>query len=387
MTTTAAPPTRPPEPESPRPVSRFEFNLLNVLRFFLGHFPSDRGLQLLRGNSIRPPCLSRTAVELVQDSLSKGCVLYLVRCGGWRDDRYLRESQPLPGRSWDRSPLEDRALPFSQHVVEFLLWATAERVHDTQAPWDAPPAALTPADELFFWLAFDACRADPDLAQALRRKNAFRSNPLCWLAFPGDITDGPEPQPPSFEPCFTGLRAVILECLQTELTRRWIRSERAKGQIGDWAIMRDQGRAEFAALQSFLEAAARANRLDLARFVLNVNAALFRTELLPIFWTGGLQGSGPSRLADRLDAQRAALAVPRQMDTLAQWQERARSVGYFDDGYAASQLWKQDWEAADGDRVAARARAAVESLEPLRAQPAPEPPTETSPQPDITERT
>jgi hypothetical protein len=54
------------------------------------------------------------------------------------------------------------------------------------------------------------------------------------------------------------------------------------------------------------------------------------------------------------------------METLEAWQDRARYVGYFDEDYQASQLWKADWEAANGDRVAARARAAVEMLEPLR---------------------
>jgi len=163
----------------------------------------------------------------------------------------------------------------------------------------------------------------------------------------------------------------MLECLQPHLVGRWMRSERAKGQIGDWEKMRQQGRAEFAGLHAFLGAAEQAKRLDLARFVLGANAALFQGDLTPIFWTGGLQGSGPLRLADRLDAQRAALALPRQMERLAGWQERARSIGYFDDDYAASQLWKQDWEAADGDRIAERARAAVQMLEPLRASPTP----------------
>ena len=46
------------------------------------------------------------------------------------------------------------------------------------------------------------------------------------------------------------------------------RSERAKGQIGDWKRMRQQGRAEFAALTAFLAAAEKAARPDLARFVL-----------------------------------------------------------------------------------------------------------------------
>jgi hypothetical protein len=376
MTRTAAPPPRPPEPDGPRQVSKFEFNLLRVLRFLLGHFPSDQGLQLVRASVSRPDCLSAAAVHLVKDSLAKACVLFLVRAGGWRNDRYLRDGKPLGGRVWDRIPLDERSLEFSHHVLDFLLWATSEKVSETKAGWDPPADELTPADELFFWLAFDACRTDPDLVAVLRRKDAFLLNPLCWISFPGDLVESDEPAPPDFGPLFAGLRAVILECLQTHLTGRWLRSERAKGQVGDWKRMRQQGRAEFAALQAFLKAAGEANRPDLARFVLRTNAALFQTDLTPVFWTGGLQGSGPPRLADRLDTQRAALAVPRQMEALEAWQQRAVYVGYFDEDYQASQMWKQDWEAANGTVVTARARAAVEMLEPLRGPVQPQPPAD-----------
>src|SRR5262249_24080317 len=228
----------------------------------------------------------------------------------------------------------------------------------------------------FFWMALDKIRPDPDLLATLRRKDAFRLNPLCWISFPGDMVEGDEIAPPNFAPLFDGQRAVFLECLQPHFTQRWVRSERMKGQLGDWKRMRQQGRAEFATLQAFLKAAADANRTDLARFVLRTNAALFTTDITPVFWTGGLQGSGPPRLADRLDTQRAALAVPRQMDVLEGWQQRALYVGYFDEDYQASQTWKQDWEAADGDRGAARAHAAVEMLEPLRGPAQPQPPTD-----------
>jgi hypothetical protein len=202
------------------------------------------------------------------------------------------------------------------------------------------------------------------------------------------MTDGDDATPPDLAPLFAGQFAVFLECLQPHLLHRWVRSERAKGQIGDWKRMRQQGRAEFAALQAFLKAAEDARRTDLARFVLRTNAALFTGDMTPVFWTGGLQGSGPPRLADRLDTQRAALAVPRQMETLEGWQQRALNVGYFDEGYQASQLWKADWEAANGNVVAARARSAVEMLEPLRGPvggqppatgPAPSENTESSP--------
>ncbi len=365
--TGSTPPTRTIEPDGPRHVSKFEYALLRVLRFFLGHFPSDQGLQLVRATHARPDCMARTAIDLVKDSLAKACVLFLVKSGGWRNATFLRDGQPARGRTWDRVPLTERTLSFSRHPIDFLLWATAEKVQDTKVAWDAPVGELTPADELFFWLAFDACKLDPDVAAALRKKEAIRSSRLGWISFPGDLSGESDPTPPDFAPITTGERAVMLECLQPHLTHGWLRSEQAKGQQIDWRRMRQQGRAETAGLTAFLGAADAAGRPDLARFVLSANAALFQTDLTPVFWTGGLEGSGQQRLADRLDTQRAALAVPRQMAVLAGWQEKYRAVGYFDEGYAASQMWKQDWEAADGDRVVARARAAVEQIEPLRA--------------------
>ncbi|QJW99322.1 hypothetical protein [Frigoriglobus tundricola] len=375
MTRTAVPPTRPPEPDGPRQVSKFEFNLLRILRFLMGHFPADQGLQLVRTAVSRPECISGGAVDLVQDTLSKASVLFLTRSGGWRNDKFLRANLPVAGRVWDRIPLDERALHFSRPVLDFLLWLTAEKVQETKQAWDAAPKALTPADELFFCLAFDAMRSDPDVLAALRRKDAFTRNPFCWLTNPGDVAepDSTKPQPPDFAPVFTGQRAVLLECLQTHLTLRWTRSERAKGQIGDWKKMRQQGQAEHAALRAFLQAADAARRTDLARFVLRTNAAVLQSDMTPVFWTGGLQGSGPPRLADRLETQRSALALPRQMETLEEWQARARSVGYFDEDYQAAQMWKAEWETTQGDRVAARARAAVEMLEPLRGPATPGP--------------
>ncbi|HEX4613110.1 MAG TPA: hypothetical protein VH092_33285, partial [Urbifossiella sp.] len=108
--TGTTPPTRPAEPDGPRPVSKFESALLRTLRFFLGHHPGDQGLQLVRAAHARPDCLGRNAVELVKDTLAKACVLFLVRAGGWRSDRFLRAGQPAPGRAWDRTPLDERVL-------------------------------------------------------------------------------------------------------------------------------------------------------------------------------------------------------------------------------------------------------------------------------------
>jgi hypothetical protein len=352
--------------DSPPAVPRFEFNLLRLLRFVLGHMPAEQAANYLSARLPCPPCLSAVCVRLAEDTIAKAAVLHLVRAGGWRRDKFLRGSKPVAGRVWERVPLAGRQLTFSRHPMAFMMWLTAEKPTDTKEAWDAPPNDLTPADELFFAMTFEAAKADPAVAAVLAEKRAFRQNPLCRLAFPADFATTDDP-PPAFDPWTTGTRAVILECLQPALAGRWVRSERAKGQIGDWRQMRQVGVAEDQTLRAFLTACDKAGRPDLARFVLETaKAILNQPGLAANFWVGGLQGSGPPRLADRLETQRTALALPRQMDTLQAWDRRARSIGYFDDEYPASQLWKEEWEAARGDALAATARSVIEQLEPLR---------------------
>ncbi len=369
MSTHPEPPTPTLEQSGPPAVSPFEYNLLRILRFLLGHMPAEQASRLIADKPTAPPCLSRTCVRLVRDMLAKGLVIHLVRSGGWRNERFLRKNEPVLGRVWERQPLDALKLVFSEHPLAFLIWLTSERPNEAKEAWDAPPGELTPADELFFAVSYEAVQAltEVGVAQALAQKKAFRRNPLCWLFAPAEFASQDEPEPPPFGPWMTGVRASILECLQPVLTQQWVRNERSKGQIGDWKRMRHQGRAEQATLTAFLAAAESAARPDLARFLLRTASAILTgAELEPSFWTGGLQGSGPPRLADRLETQRVALAVPRQLETLQRWDRRARSVGYFDDDYQASQLWKADWEAAKGDLIAAHAKRILEQLDPLR---------------------
>ena len=364
--------TPPDEPLTPPPgppaVSRFEYSLLRILRFLLGHMPAEQAQTLIYQRFVpAPPCLSATAVRLAQDTLAKATILTLVRSGGWRREKFLHDEAPTDGRVWERIPLAGRTLAFSRHVLAFVVWLTSEKPTDTQEPWDAPHAELTAADELFFALALDALRALHDVHPTLVRKNAFERNPFCWLISPGDFCEADELEVPDFSPLFRGERAAILECLQPMLAQRWVRSDRGKGQIGDWRRMRHLGRAEQATLGGFLKAAESARRPDLARFVLKAASTILGgADLSPAYWTGGLQGAGPPRLAERLETQRAALALPRQLEQLREWDRAARRVGYFDDGYQASQLWKADWERAGGDEIAARARKILDQLEPLR---------------------
>ena len=367
MSRDADAPAEPTDPSGPPAVSRFEYNLLRLLRFAVGHMPVEQALTLIMAKSLMPPCLSAVCVRLAERTMGTACVLALVRNGGWRADTFLRGDKPATGRAWERLPLNERELTFSERPLSFLMWLTAEKPGEPDAAkWNLPADDLTPGDALFFWLAFDAMRLDPALQAMAIGKKVFRDNPLCRLMSPGEF-DTEEPAGLRFEPWMSGPRAAILECLQPALASRWIRSERTKGQIDDWRRMRTIGTAEARTLAAFLAAANTAKRPDLARFLLRTaSAILTQPDLTPGYWTAGLKGSGPMRLADRLETQRVALVLPRQLEALQQWDRRARGVGYFDDDYAAAQWWKGEWEAANGDALTATARKLLDQLEPLR---------------------
>jgi len=356
-----------PEPSGPPAVSRFEFNLLRLLRFLVGQFPLEQTAALLYAKLATPGCVSAICMRLAEDTLAKGCVRYLTRAGGWRREKFLVKNQPKLGRIWDRLPVSERALSFGPTTFSFMMWLTAEKLTDTKENWNPQANTLTPADELFFFMVYDALRGEPEIHAAIADKYVFRRNPLCCLAQPGAMAGNEEFTAPDFAPSTTGTRAAILECLQPVLASRWTQAERNKGSIADWKQMRLQGSAEHAVLQSFLQAVQKAQRPDLARFVLRTASAILNAnELAPSFWTGGLQTGAPVRLAERIETQRAALALPRNIGILQEWDRQARTVSYFDEEYPASQLWKEEWEQAQGERIAANARQVVALLDPLR---------------------
>jgi hypothetical protein len=352
----------------PLQVSRFEANLLRIARFFFQQIPAEEALPLVRTTQSRPKCLSAPAIHLIRDTLAKGCVLYLVRAGGWRRERFLRNGEPRDGRLWERSPIDELALEFSSHSLEFLIWLTTHKPGEPTPMWEAPAVELTIGDHLLFFLAYEAMREERDIATALRGSLTFAFHPLIVLMNPGDFAGERMPDAISFREWVSGQGALVIEAMQPRLETRWLENERSKGQIGDWDRLRQQGEVELAVLDRFMQAAENAGRWDLARFLLGVLGKLLATpDMTPTFWTGGLQGSGPPRLADRLETQRSALSVLRQAERLRQWEQRARRSGYMDDDYAASKFWLGEWERLVGTQTTSRAAQVVQMLEPLRA--------------------
>jgi FtsH ternary system domain X6 len=349
----------------PRVVSPFEGKLLRVLRCFLRHVPLEQALPVVAERAARPAALSRACVELVQDSLAKGCLLFLARAGGWRRERFLRAGRPRDGRLWDRSPPEELALAFSRHTLEFLVWITAQKPGDPDPPLRLPDAELTPADRLLLFLAYDALR-DTEAVGPLRGRPAFASHGLLRLAFPDDYAGATAE--PDFGPWVDGTGAAILEAVQPWLADRWVRLVRGQAHVGDWQALAALGREQERVLAAFTAAAERANRPDVTRFILRAAGTVLTPDLPAKSFFAGLQGTGPAKLAERVDVHRRALALPRHLERLQSWERRARGVGFLDDGYAVSQVWKADWEQFRGDELTARAQALVRQVEPLKVQ-------------------
>ncbi len=348
-------------------VSRFEANLLRLLGFFLRREPPERALPLLENQCSAPPCLRRSAVDLVRDALGKGCVQLLARGGGWRRERFLRQGRAVEGRLWERTAPHELGLTFSAHTMRFLIWITANRPDGVNRPWRASHDDLTLGDLLLLYFAHDGlCKLRPGLnATKLLEGEPFVQHALCWLAHPGDFSSVPASVRPKFAPWTNGVGACILEALQPELERRWIDVESSKTRLADPQVMLALGAAQERGLTAFLDAIEREGRMDLARFLLRSAAALLGPNARPEMWTERLHLAG-WRLADRAAIYRAATTFLRTMDRLQSWERRARGIGYFEDGYAASQLWKADWEQVQGDILTERARAIVKQLDPIQ---------------------
>jgi hypothetical protein len=347
-------------------VSRFEADLLRLLYFFLKREPPERGLPLVGLRQPAPPCLSRAAVDLVRDALAKGCTHLLALRGGWRDERHPRGETVTGGRLWKRTAPADLGLKFSRQTLAFLIWITAARPGDDDKTWQSAEEELTPADRLLLYFAQEGLREAPTESGAAKlwSRQPFARHGLCRLAFPKDFPEAAEVVP-NFAPWMEGLGACIVEALQPELAARLVQTEIAKERLGSPQSMLRLGLAQETALTSFLETAERANRPDLIRFLLIGATELLTPGRGPAAWIGGLRTEG-RRLADRAAAYQAALAFLRCFDRLQSWERRARGVGYFDEGYAAAQLWKADWERYGGDALAERARSIVGQLDPLQ---------------------
>src|SRR5262249_20391219 len=83
---------------------------------------------------------------------------------------------------------------------------------------------------------------------------------------------------------------------------------------------------------------------------------------------GGLQSSGPPRLAERYRAQRQWAVLARVLHRMNEWQRQARSIGFMDEGYPAAQDLLNECDAVEADDAVISARRLLQQLEPVRLE-------------------
>lgn len=340
-------------------LSRFEASLLRILHGILQRAPLERVQSLVLTDMPMPPCLAREAVVLIQNTLARGLVSILAR-QGWRRERHLRLGQVREGRLWERIPLEERRLEFSPFSMTLLIWLTATAARASDMP-ECDLEQLTAADRLLTVLAYQLLR-NTDLGASLRKCAFVTSNALCRLIFAEDF--GSEKSAPDWRPWSTGVGACIIEAFQDTLRDRWLEMERGKAHVKSPTLLREMGEGQERMLTGFLDAMNGAQRRDLTRFLLPTVQRLLADDPSCVRLVKGLNLQG-LRLADRAQVYRAVLVLPRTLLRLRQWEREARTVGYFDEDYAASQLWKADWERYDGEELCRRAEEILREAQPL----------------------
>lgn len=353
-------------------VNRFEGNLLRIVRGILGQAPRAEVLALLSRETPRPAGLSRGAVEILQQMLAAGCVRLLARWG-WRRVRHLRGDRPVEGRLWQRTPPRELGLTFSRNTPSLLLWLTAWKETASEDLWK--PSAdipLTTGDRLLLFLTCRTVQGTP-LADSLQRLSAWRHDGLCRLAFADGFAGLPSAEPIDWRPWLTGVGACIFEACQHELADRWVQMERTKWELTRADLTRAIGEAQEDVLNSLFDAVETHDRRDLCRFILMAADRLLGGEPPVQRWLRPLDVSGLT-MGQRVRTYQAALALVRSLARLEYWQRQAVAIGYFDEGYAASQLWKSDWERYRGEHSCAHARAIVQRADPLRSAAAPRSP-------------
>lgn len=340
-------------------ISRFEVNLLRVLRGFLTQAPVEQVLPLLVKPLPRPKCLSRDAVELVQDTLAKGCVHFLAR-HGWMRERFLRGGKITDGRLWERSSPKDLGLTFSPHALELLIQFVSGTVGTAVPKIDE----LTVGDRLLLFLAFNLLRHTAVADQLRTKWQPLHQDGLCRLFFTEELPEAAQRFRIDWLTWTEGQGADILEALQGPLADRWVEVERRKESITTVARMRKIGTTQARVIGEYLDALTSARRWDLARCLLEAARRLLHDQPAARKWIRNLDVS-KERLADRLATYHEALSLVRQLERLRQWQQEAITVGYYDEGYAASQLWKTDWERFGADALCETACAILREVEPI----------------------
>lgn len=343
-------------------VSEFEAKLLRILRCLMHRTSADQSLSLFVQTTPRPKCLSRQCIELVQDNLSKGVTEWLAR-SGWMTGRFLRNQSVVTGRLWQRHPPESVRLTFSRNSMELLIWLTTENFSDPASPVAIDVETVTPGDELLMLMTFSALRSTLGAA-ILVKQPGFRNHGLLALLFPEVVAVLNGFEDPNVRIWCEPDRAWILEALQSKLAQQWFLIENFKRSSANYTDLQKIGEMQSSVHRRLCDSAESLGRQDLCVFLLMAARLLFQTVTVDRWYDR--MDLRLLRMTERASIFHAALAFFHGLSRLDQWTQRAQAVGFYDEDYRASQLWKSEWERLGGDELWLRARRVIELVDPLR---------------------
>ena len=217
-------------------VSPFEARLLRLL-----HFVLRRGCSVLlhRPNPLpQPPCLSCAAVELVQDTLARGCVRILTQGSCGRYMRDMQDGRVVEGRLWQRHAVGELALSFSAYTLESSIPADPAYSR-TRKSAGRHRSNRRSAINCFCTLCTAPCAMSPARTW---KKTLFRRHAVVCLAHAADFEGFALDQTLDFSPWVAGTGGA-LESLQGELSDCWRRAEENKREITDWQLPQVFGQA------------------------------------------------------------------------------------------------------------------------------------------------
>ena len=325
-----------------RSVSRFESNLLRILHAFLGQTSVTHVMTLIERPQKRPTCLSRDAIELIKQSLSVGAVNILAREGGWQCQRHLRDDEIREGSLWQRTDPEQLGLKFSAASIDFLMSVTEADAKESLPIWLPTSGELELGDQFLIFVAARSM-ADQPVAEIWYRCKPIREHGLIALCLGDQFAKAGVTPEPNYRPWIEGTGSSIVEALQDNLAARWIAMERNKRKISDTKQMSRLGNVQEKVLGSWMDHVEQAGRRDLCRFLMDAAGKLLSQRSQWNDWVSSLNTSG-MRLSERTEIYQSGSAFLRAVQRLQQWHRNSQGIGYFDEGYAESQLLKSLWE-------------------------------------------
>lgn len=342
-------------------VSEFEAQLLRILRCLMHKAPVQHSLGRLVNSNRKPRCLSRNCVELIQDMLSKGVTEWLAR-SGWEHQRCVKNEVVVNDRLWNRHSLDAVRLSFTPNSLRFLIWLTADNVAQPRTNPGIDEDTISTGDQLLFLMAYAVLRSTI-AGPALLKQPGLRDHGLIHLMFPADVASAQNNPPPDLDHWCAADQAWVSEALQSRLALQWTRSEQAHWTSNNDADVLLAGRATENVLENWFRATEASGRRDLCLFLLKAGRRLMdspdRDQWFQRFDLRQLQ------MADRTRFYDAALSFWMSAERLRQWTLQAQAVGFYDDDYQASQLWKREWETLDGDRFVREAQAIIKRFHPM----------------------